>query len=211
MLKLDAVHQLATYYGWSGGRLAESMALHEKVLDDIRSTYGPEHEATIGPMMHFAQVYLRAGELDRAERLLREALALIQKCEPLDRWRKPGSNALGWLALTMHLQGRDAEAESLIRETLSFSEKVLPDHPRTCYWQSVLGVILLGQRRYAEAEPLILKGYQGMKEQEATYLGVELELGEAGERVVRFYEVTNQPEKAREWREKLSHAPPPGP
>ena len=25
----------------------------------------------------------------------------------------------------------------------------------------------------------------------------------AGERVVRFYEATNQPEKAREWREKL--------
>jgi hypothetical protein len=26
----------------------------------------------------------------------------------------------------------------------------------------------------------------------------------AGERVLRFYEATNQPEKAREWREKLS-------
>jgi hypothetical protein len=102
----------------------------------------------------------------------------------------------------MHLKGRDAEAESLIRETLAFHEKVGPDHWRTCYWKSVLGVILLGQRRYAEAEPLILKGYLGMKEQEATQAD-ETELGEAGERIVRFYEVTNQPEKAREWREKI--------
>jgi hypothetical protein len=104
----------------------------------------------------------------------------------------------------MHLQGRDAEAESLIRETLSFHEKVTPDHPRTCYWQSVLGVILLGQRRDAKAEPLILKGYLGMKERETEYGDYERERAEAGERVIQFYEVTNQPEKARMWREKLS-------
>jgi hypothetical protein len=197
-----AMHQLAICYGWSG-RLAESMALHEEALDGFRSMNGPEHESTIWPTMTFAQVCLRAGELDRADRLLHQALALIQKGETLEGWRAMRSNALGWLALTMHLKGRDAEAESLIRETLTFHEKVGPDHWRTCYWKSVLGVILLGQRRCAEAEPLILKGYLGMMEQEAKKQGDEIELGEAGERVVRFYEVTNQPEKARMWREKL--------
>jgi hypothetical protein len=29
-------------------------------------------------------------------------------------------------------------------------------------------------------------------------------LPQAGERIVRFYETTNQTDKAREWREKLS-------
>jgi hypothetical protein len=60
-----------------------------------------------------------------------------------------------------------------------------------------------GQQRYAGAEPLILQGYEDMKQREAAQRCEQCELTEAGERVVRFYEVINQPEKARGWREKL--------
>jgi hypothetical protein len=35
---------------------------------------------------------------------------------------------------------------------------------------------------------------------------VWLRLTEAGERLIRFYEVTGQPEEARAWREKLPEA-----
>jgi hypothetical protein len=67
-----------------------------------------------------------------------------------------------------------------------------------------LGDLLCGQRRYAEAEPLLLRGYEGMKQQEATLPANEKgRMAEAGQRVVRFYEATNQPEKARVWREKV--------
>jgi tetratricopeptide (TPR) repeat protein len=197
---LATIHILARNYEYMG-RLAESMALHEEGLNGLRSTNGPQHGSTIGAMMAYAQACQRAGVLDRAEQLLREALALNEKNGNPPRQQR--SNALGWLALTMHLKGRDAEAESLIRETLAFHEKVAPDHPRTCYWRSVLGVILLGQRRDAEAGPLILKGYQGMKERETEYAGYELERAEAGERVVRFYELTNHPGEGRRWRERL--------
>jgi hypothetical protein len=49
-----------------------------------------------------------------------------------------------------------------------------------------------------------VQGYEGMKQNEATMHGNwRRRLAEAGERVVRFYEVTNQPDKARLWREKL--------
>jgi hypothetical protein len=52
---------------------------------------------------------------------------------------------------------------------------------------------------------LLLEGYEGMKQREAFLLaGEKLLLIEAGEWVVRFYEVTQQPEKARLWREKLA-------
>lgn len=77
------------------------------------------------------------------------------------------------------------------------------DCPIFSYGESLLGAVLLGQQRYAEAEPLILQGYEGVKRREADQHFTELDIIEAGERVVRFYEVTNQPEKARAWREKL--------
>jgi hypothetical protein len=68
-----------------------------------------------------------------------------------------------------------------------------------------LALNLLSQQKYAEAEPLLLQGYEGMKQREPTTpAGEKRRLTEAGERVVRFYEVTGQPEKARVWREKLS-------
>jgi hypothetical protein len=68
---------------------------------------------------------------------------------------------------------------------------------------SLLGDVLFSQQKYAEAEPLLVQGYEGMKQREAILRANEkCRLAEAGERVVRFYEATNQPEKARVWREK---------
>jgi hypothetical protein len=73
---------------------------------------------------------------------------------------------------------------------------------------SLVGGALLGQRRYAEAEPFLVQGYEGIKQREALMnAGFQHWLTQAGERVVRFYEATNQPEKVREWREKLQLPP----
>ena len=76
---------------------------------------------------------------------------------------------------------------------------------RRFYTTSVLGAALLGQKKYADAEPLLLQGYKNMKQWETgTEEGERRRLlRDAGEWVVRFYEVTEQPEKARAWREKL--------
>jgi hypothetical protein len=64
--------------------------------------------------------------------------------------------------------------------------------------------VLCGQQRYAEAEPILLQGYEGMKLREAILFPYDGRLlAETGEWVVRFYEVTNQPEQARIWRDKL--------
>ena len=69
---------------------------------------------------------------------------------------------------------------------------------------NLLGGTLLGQKKYAEAEPLLLQGYEGLKHAEARMIGHErFHLTEAGDRVVRYYEETNEPEKARQWQEKL--------
>jgi hypothetical protein len=58
---------------------------------------------------------------------------------------------------------------------------------------------------YAEAEPLLLQGYEGMKQGETTMIAPwRYRLAEAGERLIRYYEETDQPKKAREWREKVS-------
>ena len=64
-----------------------------------------------------------------------------------------------------YLANRPAQAESLAREALAILEKQRPDDWFTFDTRSLLGGGLLGQQKYADAEPLLLQGYEGMKAQ----------------------------------------------
>jgi len=66
---------------------------------------------------------------------------------------------------------------------------------------------LLGQKKLAEAEPLLLDGYQGMKEREAAIPGQgATRIPEALERLVRLYEAKGNETEAAAWRSKLEAA-----
>jgi tetratricopeptide (TPR) repeat protein len=189
---LATIHGLAMNY-IDVGRFKDSMALHAKFLDRRDASW---------PTETFAWACQRAGDLDRADQLLRNGLALIQKREDSLNRRNARANYLGWLALNLLLQGRHGDAERIAREAIDTDQV---SKFRRSYWTSVLGAALLGQKKYADAEPLLLQGYKNMKQWETgTEEGERRRLlRDAGEWVVRFYEVTEQPEKARAWREKL--------
>jgi hypothetical protein len=63
---------------------------------------------------------------------------------------------------------------------------------------------LLLQKRYDEAEPILLKGYEGMKQAEKVDFDGKRRTAEGGQWIIRLYQAINQPEKARAWREKPS-------
>lgn len=70
--------------------------------------------------------------------------------------------------------------------------------------QAMLGGALLGQKKYTDAEPLLLSGYQGMKQREAKIPPQgKVRLTEALERLVQLYEATGKKEEADKWRKKL--------
>jgi hypothetical protein len=76
---------------------------------------------------------------------------------------------------------------------------------------SLLGGALLGQGKYAEAEPLIVPGYEGLKAHGATIPPLNKPcLNEAAERVVRLYEAWGKPEKAAEWKARVGLGDLPG-
>jgi tetratricopeptide (TPR) repeat protein len=193
------------------GLYSESIARFEQTFAcRIRLGSSPD------PLMSMDEYFLsyqRAGRLDEADRLLRRRLELLRKRGD-SRGQISQVRTLEMLSLNLLLQNRPAEAESLAREALTLYEK---NHPTDREWRlpyvmNLLGGTLLGQKKYAEVEPLLVQGYEGMKQGEATMTAQwRFRLTEAGERVIRYYEQTNQPEKAREWREKLKPAPHLGP
>ena len=102
------------------------------------------------------------------------------------------------------------DAEALLRECLAIREKTQPDAWNTFNAQSTLGGALLGQKKYAEAEPLLVKGYEGMKTREKTIPkqgGGELRIPEALDRLIELYTATNQPDEANKWQAERAKYP----
>ena len=69
-------------------------------------------------------------------------------------WPRPAS--LAQMGLGLLQQQRRAEAEMLICQSLAIREKMQPGARTTFNTQSLFGGLLLGQKKYADAEPLLL-------------------------------------------------------
>jgi hypothetical protein len=70
--------------------------------------------------------------------------------------------------------------------------------------RSQLGGSLLGQGEFAQAEPLIVSGYEGLKARAGKIPATgRPRLAEAAERVVRLYEAWGKPEQAAAWKARL--------
>jgi serine/threonine protein kinase/tetratricopeptide (TPR) repeat protein len=191
---LGAMHQLAWVYGLMG-RLEESLALHEKVFVLRSAGYGSDYV-----LMQYVCVCQWAGKYDQADKPLREALKLRQPDRGSVRERTATANLLGLLALNLLLQERYNEAEPFAREAVAMNRTEEFKYP---YWVSILGAVFLGQKKYAEAEPLLLKGYEGMKHWQNLNLESKWRMAEVGRWIIYLYDASNQPEKARMWRTKL--------
>ena len=87
---------------------------------------------------------------------------------------------------------------------MEFNRKKQPDDWQRFRAESLLGASLAGQKKYVEAEPLLLEGYQGMAVRKDR-IGVPdwYHLDRAREWIIQLYQAWGKPEKAAEWREKL--------
>jgi hypothetical protein len=70
----------------------------------------------------------------------------------------------------------------------------------------------MARKQYAEAEPLLISGYNGLRERETRIPAANKpRLEKAAERLIRFYEETARPDKAAEWKQKLDELTKPAP
>ena len=81
-----------------------------------------------------------------------------------------------------------------------------PEHPDTLESMIVLGGIHLQRDEFAAAEPLLLEAYQGFAKRQAAGSTPydDQKVQEALTQLVQLYEKSNQPDKAKEWKEKLN-------
>jgi tetratricopeptide (TPR) repeat protein len=176
------------------GRLQEALPL---LAEAFRTAKTNPSLRWVGPQL--LDGYVKAGQAAQAAKLVTELLTGARKQLAKDSPQLAGVLALYGLSL---LQAHAfAEAEPLLRECLTIREKAQPDAWTTFNTQSMLGGALLGQKKYVEAEPLLVKGYEGMKQREKTIPppGI-LRLPEALDRLIELSTATNKLDEAKKWR-----------
>jgi len=120
-------------------------------------------------------------------------------------------------------QNKHAEAEAVLRECLGILPKTLSGPKQSHYLRShlwltshtqlLLGAALLGQRQFADAEPLLLQGYEGMrkaaqdKSQQHHSVETNNELNDAIKNLAQLYEDWGKPLQATKWRNELQARP----
>jgi hypothetical protein len=107
-----------------------------------------------------------------------------------------------------HLGVKPPAAESLLREFVAMRQKKNPDDWRTFETLSMLGDSLLRQKKYAEAEPIPIKAYEGLKSREAKIPApYKKRLTDAGSRIVALYEASGKKDLAAQWRRRQETPP----
>jgi tetratricopeptide (TPR) repeat protein len=192
------------------GRDEAAAPIYQRSLEVQQKTLGPEHGDTLMTVQNLAIAYLSSGQLEKS-------LSMVDELVPVQR-RRFGSNDvrmgtfLSVIALEMLKHRQYARAEELSRECLAIREARIPDQWSTFNAKSMLGGSLVGQAKFAEAEPLLIAGYEGLKRRESSMPpGARIRVPEALQRLVDLYTATGQTEKADEWRAKLEATTPESP
>jgi hypothetical protein len=168
----------------------------------IKTQRGPDHPETLAAMHNLAVSYAQAQRLDEAISLFAEVVRL-RKAKLLPD--HPDTLAsLDGLVDAEQAAGHWAEAEAAARDGLDARTRKAPDDWPRFHTMSLLGAALAGQRRYAQAEPLLIGGYEGLKAREAKIPApTRGRLSAAAARIVPFYEAWGKPDRAAEWRKLL--------
>ena len=160
---LRTLNNLALAYQ-DAGQLAQALPLLEQAAAAVeKRSYLREQAAIIIP--DTVHAYEAAQKFDKAEAWQRKWLALLKQ--------KAGAGSpdyaeeLAALGYDLLRQKKYTDAEPILRECLKLREKLL-EKKQAARWQvanakSMLGEVLLGQNKPAEATPLLAAGYEGLK------------------------------------------------
>jgi len=197
---LFSMHNLADVYT-AEAQWARAEALYNQTLEISRRVRGPDHPSTLDTLADLTSMYQQQGRYALAE--THAAQVLAGRRHTLDPAHPAIAGAAADLALAQLSQGKFAETEPLAREALDFYSKNQPEDWERFRAETLTGASLAGQRKFADAEPLLLEGYRGMLARKDR-IGVpdRYHVDRAREWLVRLYGAWGKPEKAAEWGKK---------
>ena len=184
------------------GEVSRAIPLLEDCLKRQSSVFGAEHRDTLYTAEALSHALEASGRKPEAVKLRNTIFPSQMRLYHSDSMEM--SSVLSVRATESLGAGAFSDAELQARECLAIREKKDPEGWRTFSARSLVGESLLGQKKYATAEPLLVGGVEGMLRQEAAIPFIARpRLREAVERLIQLYESTDRPAEAAKWRAKL--------
>jgi tetratricopeptide (TPR) repeat protein/tRNA A-37 threonylcarbamoyl transferase component Bud32 len=183
--------------------LAGAETLGHLVLEIRARVLGAEHSDTLESQIILASIFEDEGKYAEADPLFTRVIEVRQRV--LGPKNPDTLDAIADLGELRIDQARYAEAEAMLRGCLDIQKQTMPSDYRRYLTETLLGASLAGGHKYVEAEPLLVGGYEGMKQNVAAVSDLKRQkMKKAGELVVNFYAAWNKPDKAAEWRQILA-------
>lgn len=144
------------------GKYKEAESVLREALEVERQTVGDKNPYLCVTLNSLGYLLYLLGDYAEAEANVNHALDIFRQTVPEGHIGYAGP--LTTLGLIMNKTGRSSQGEANIRKALSIRERILPKgHWQTAFTEGALGECLATQKRYAEAEPLLVESYQGLK------------------------------------------------
>jgi tetratricopeptide (TPR) repeat protein len=180
------------------GRFAEAERLYADVLEQERRVFGPEHPITLGDTFGLCETYRLEGKYPEAQALLNRTLEAQRRVLGPEHPFVLESEVS--LALTLQSMGKSAESEPVIRHVMEVNRSKQPGSWQFFLAESLLGASLAQQRKYAEAEPLLLEGYRGMEARKQRIDASNAHyLERVREAIFQLYQASGRPGEAAHW------------
>jgi tetratricopeptide (TPR) repeat protein len=189
------------------GRVDDAVGLLREALGIAQRKHGTESALAQQILNDLAVAHLAAGHPGEAVAILEELLKLRKdKLGPDHPVALTTANNL----VRAYLDARRwTEAAAIARPCLEARLRKQPDDWLRYHTMSQLGAALAGAAKYAEAEPLLIAGYEGLKAREARIpVPSRKLLAAAAARIVPFYEAWGRPDQTARWRQRLGQPDP---
>lgn len=200
---LLVVSNLAGFYD-SAGKIALALPLHKEAALGIEKRKF-QHQQVARIVSRTINALEDARQFDEAEAWRRKWLATVKEKTGPDSTAL--ADELTGLGLNLLKQDKWSDAESNLRKALAIRDAKQPDLWQNFNTKSILGSALLGQKKFADAEPLLLAGFQGMKSrQEKIPRAEKARVVEAAERLVQLYGALGKNDEATKWQAEMESA-----
>ena len=198
---LFTMTNLGAVYVGKKSNLDEAERLFLEALRGQRKMLGSENRDTILTMSNLGTLWLSEGRAGEAEKMLAESLDL--RLRVLGERHPDTLASMALLGEALFRQSRFAEAEVRLRDAVAGFEKSGSDTWVRRMALVFLGVSLSGQKRYQEAEPLLLAGREGLVEQHAMISASSRYLiNQSAAWIADLYQGWGKTELAAEWRQR---------
>jgi serine/threonine-protein kinase len=194
VLTASSMHALAMLLR-DTGQFDEALAYFRRIGEIDRRRLGPDHPYVGLNLFEQGLTHARMDAYAEALRRYEEADAALRRTLPeTHNYVIEVTSGRGIAHLRM---GAPEQAEPLLRRVVALRTEVNgPDSWWTGIARSALGECLMVQERYAEAEPLLLSGYQIVRDANGP-------VPSTLRRLAAFYDATGQPDEAERYRALL--------